>query len=68
MNKYKEVEMVMALEKVIIDWLETGEDRPDDYIGDDVSFAMAQAAVSVLVGISSTQEYLKDNGYMKEDE
>ncbi len=69
MNEQTKRQLQMSLNDLMRGWLqgEFGDIALPCLVGDNVAVYMADAALSVLVGIADTQEYLTGEGMLNED-
>jgi hypothetical protein len=63
MKKEIRKKLELSLSEVIDNWLGTFDDEDITcYVGDNINEYMAKAALSVLLAVEDTQDYLKDEG------
>ena len=58
-----------TLTQAINEWWDKLElDEPLPYVGDNIAELMASAAVAVLLGVADAQDFLYQEGFIREEE
>jgi hypothetical protein len=62
--------LMISLEKLISDWLTDGEGSGEDtnrpFVGENTAYYMAKSAGFILFAIDDQNQYLEDEGMLKE--
>lgn len=72
MNDVRRINLLSSLTTAMSDWLEkVGDDEKTalamPWLGDSAAACMAHAAFAVLVGIGDAQDYMSNEGMLRDD-